>query len=60
MPRLEKQKYGLFFLKPSSSFARQAVHITFLLMLLPSMSFSQATKGTTFCFDTDEGECEGG
>ena len=24
------------------------------------MSFSEATKGTRFCFDTREGECEGG
>ena len=61
MARVEKQKHGAFFLKPSSSFATQTVHITaFLLMLLPSMSFSQATKGTMFCFDTHEGECEGG
>ena len=58
MARLEKQKHGSFFLKPSSSFPRQTVHITCLLMLLPSMCFSQATEGTTFCFNTREGECE--
>ena len=58
MSRLEKQKHGSFVLKPSSSFARQIVHITCLLMLLPSMCFSQATEGTRFCFDTREGECE--
>ena len=59
MARLEKQKYGSFFLKPSSSFARQTVHVTFFFMLLPVMCISEVTKGTTFCFDTREGKCEG-
>ena len=59
MARLKKQKYGSCFVSPSSSFARQTVYATFILLLLPSTSFSEETEEylSTFCFVKWQGEC---
>ena len=60
MPRLKMEKHEPFFLITSSSFGRQTVHVTFILLLLPSMCFSQAEEEfiSTFCFVKREGECK--
>ena len=60
MLRLERQKHGWMFLSSSPNFPRQTVYFTFILLLFPSMCFSHANEGTTFCFYTSEGECNDG
>ena len=60
MLRLEKQKHGWIFLSSPSNFSRKTVYFTFILLLFPSMCFSHANEGTTFCFYTSEGECNDG
>ena len=58
MARLKKQKYGSYFVSPSSSFARQTVYVTFTLLLLPTTSFSQENEEyiSTFFFGKWQGE----
>ena len=60
MLRLERQKHGWIFLSSPSNFSRKTVYFTFILLLFPSMCFSHANEGTTFCFYTSEGECNDG
>ena len=59
MARSGKQKDGSFFLSPSSSFAKETVHVMFILMLFPSAIFSQETEEyiSTVFFAKWEGEC---
>ena len=57
---MSEQKCRSFFVNLSSSFARQTVYFTFVLLLFRSMCFAEVTKGTKFCFNTRKGKCERG
>ena len=62
MPRLKMEKHEPLFLITSSSFGRQTVNVTFILLLLPSMCFSQADEESilAFCLVKREGEYKNG